>query len=82
MHSLAFFVLSYYCDLKTWQDSVEILIFMVVWFFFEPLVFYVNKKLNIFSVDEEMLQRLEKDENVVYANPYVPRVDDFVFNIF
>ena len=54
---------------------------MVVWFLFEPLVFHVNKKLKIFKVDEEMLQRLEKDKDVVYTNPYVPRVDDFLFNI-
>ena len=50
---------------------------MILWFLFEYIVYEINKKLNIIKINEKIIN----NENGVYNNPYIPRYDDFVFNI-
>ena len=77
LHSLVFFILCIIIQPETIYDYINIIIVMILWFLFEYIVYEINKKLNIIKINEKIIN----NENGVYNNPYIPRYDDFVFNI-
>lgn len=77
LHSLVFFILCIIIQLETIYDYINIIIVMILWFLFEYIVYKITKKLNIVKINEKIIN----NENGVYNNPYIPRYDDFVFNI-
>ena len=51
---------------------------MISWFLFEYYIFKINKKLNLIKINKNVIKG---GSHLVYDNPYIPRYDDFIFNI-
>ena len=77
LHSVVFFILCIILHPESIYDYINIIIVMILWFLFEYIVYEITKKLNIVKINEKIIN----NENGVYNNPYIPRYDDFVFNI-
>tara|TARA_B100001250_G_C19650738_1_gene722545 strand:- start:210 stop:410 length:201 start_codon:yes stop_codon:yes gene_type:complete len=50
---------------------------MCVFFLFEYIVYKINDKCKFVEINKNILGKKED----VYENPYIPRYDDFIFNI-
>ncbi len=77
LHVFAFFTISYYINLNSFKKFVEIVIFMVAWYMMEEISYYINTKSKLIDID---INKLNCEKTKIYCNPYLPRLDDLVFN--
>ena len=78
LHSVVFFILCILLHPETIYDYINIIIVMILWFLFEYFIYKINKKLNLIKVNKNVIKG---GSHLVYDNPYIPRYDDFIFNI-
>ena len=78
LHSVVFFILCIILHPETIYDYSNIIIVMISWFLFEYYMFKINKKLNLIKINKNVIKG---GSHLVYDNPYIPRYDDFIFNI-
>ena len=78
LHSVVFFILCIILHPETIYDYINIIIVMILWFLFEYFIYKINKKLNLIKVNKNVIKG---GSHLVYDNPYIPRYDDFIFNI-
>lgn len=78
LHSVVFFILCILLHPETIYDYINIIIVMILWFLFEYFIYKINKKLNLIKVNKNVIKG---GSDLVYDNPYIPRYDDFIFNI-
>tara|TARA_Y200000002_G_C22669341_1_gene659276 strand:+ start:596 stop:1006 length:411 start_codon:yes stop_codon:yes gene_type:complete len=77
LHVIAFFLICCFCKPTTIDDYLEIILFMIVWYLIEFATFYLNNKYKLVKINKKVIRKTNK---MIYSNPYVPRVDDFIFN--
>ena len=76
LHTLFFFFICYFFNIKTILGYVFIFLIGVVWYFFEiKLFFEYNKNYN--ETDKN-----DKNDKIVYNSISYPRYDDLLFNLF
>tara|TARA_B100001996_G_C18472334_1_gene520480 strand:- start:267 stop:758 length:492 start_codon:yes stop_codon:yes gene_type:complete len=78
LHSVVFFILCIILHPESIYDYINIIIVMILWFLFEYFIYKINKKLNLIKVNKNVIKG---GSHLVYDNPYIPRYDDFIFNI-
>ena len=78
LHSVVFFILCIILHPESIYDYINIIIVMILWFLFEYFIYKMNKKLNLIKVNKNVIKG---GSHLVYDNPYIPRYDDFIFNI-
>lgn len=77
LHSIVFLILCIILQPETIYDYINIIIVMIVWFLFEYFIYKLNEKLNLIKINNKIIN----NKHAIYNNPYIPRYDDFIFNI-
>ncbi len=77
LHVIGFFCLCIYLQARSLRDFLFVFVMMFLWPGGEILCYWLYVKLRSSKVARS---HHAHDKDKVYVNPYLPRLDDFIFN--
>ena len=77
IHVIVYFCLCVYFQAHSLRDFLFVFLMMFLWAGAEILCYWLYMRLSSSNVAKS---HNSNDKDKVYANPYLPRLDDFIFN--